>query len=389
METQVEILINKLSALYADKGIYENNLSTSCKHCNSCWGGIEHRISGYGIAYPWIGELYAEKRLLFYGINMNDCGDSDSQIDIVTIVKKELSEGKRKFLISENYAGTMYWKMVAEYAKALVKFLSPDNFEISLEQALDYISITNAIKCSPQGDRSKPTDEMWRNCLSFILLDEIEALSPSWVVILGLENYSKFKLSISDFETIQEYYSFSNDIFIGNCSINGKLTNYLAIIHPTAPRGNMNLLPSLLDFTLRNFQIMENFYLKLNNFMAKNKLEFDIDKNIYEANEDSERGFRIRIGTLADKNLEVAFVFNSQFYSKLYWGIHVIDDKLQVDSIFLNTLKKNLESNWGPSQDSTILYPIGWYWENITFKDLADDDFFHELNRKISSIPSF
>jgi hypothetical protein len=51
--------------------------------------------------------------------------------------------------------------------------------------ALHRTARLQAVKCIPRRARSRPTDGMWRNCPSFLLVEELKLLKPGYLLTLG------------------------------------------------------------------------------------------------------------------------------------------------------------------------------------------------------------
>lgn len=188
------------------------NLPTRCPFAESCWEKIPHRKSAsdsfWTITRPWVGKNYNKLRLLVIAINMNEYGGYDGAIKLINKAKAEIDGEKRKRIkvfISKTYSGTFLFHRMGCYATAFAeteKLMEPKwkgqcPLPKDVVDSFDYISYTNHIKCSPLGDKSKPSHQMWNNCGKFILIKEIEILQPNKILIIGNStNYDYLKKNV-------------------------------------------------------------------------------------------------------------------------------------------------------------------------------------------------
>lgn len=241
----------ELIDIYINKGLLGNNsefksLGDSCKNCESCWQGIDTSLDeGYGIYLPWIGDNYAKERILVLGINLNGLGDLDAQINLAIDAKLELDEGRKKIFKSEDYGGTPYWYVLPKYIIHILKLhgILVDD----LSNALDYIAVTNSIKCTIKRERAIPTQNMWNNCPNHILNQEIEVLKPKLILILGKsDNYWNFKISVA--EIIEEHLVGS--FILGKCKVGSIISKFIVTPHPTAFGGYKKYLDEFANMKI-------------------------------------------------------------------------------------------------------------------------------------------
>lgn len=142
--------------------LYEEKIK-NCRKCQSC---------GSHLTKPWIGKEYDRRnpKILFVGINMNNPGPGDT--DLTKFIDNHPE------LLSKGLYGFM-----PRLAKQIFSLS-----ENSPRQLYDHFAFTNIIKCSPDSNRSKPTNEMWNKC-SYIK-DEIELLKPDIIVAMGNDSYA-------------------------------------------------------------------------------------------------------------------------------------------------------------------------------------------------------
>ena len=254
---------NSIASKYKDLNIAEINLQNKCKFCDDCWSKIGHRkwtdevLKNYtdrdkpiNISFPWIGRFYEKYKILVIGVNMNGYGGYDAFKLLVDYAISELKVGKKKLFKSKDYPGTLYYHRLLSYASILLEKykiveetkdgLFPN--KETLIKTFDFISITNSIKCSPRGERGKPTNEMWNNCPTYILKEELKILKPKTVLILGKsDNYKYFKNNVLD-ELILEKRT--NKIISGKGRLNSNELEYFIIPHPASFGGTS---PSILN----------------------------------------------------------------------------------------------------------------------------------------------
>ena len=120
----------ELDQMYSSLGILNVPLETKCKHSDTCWKGIEYRKwqedfegpADYGDEYcahlsaPWIGDSYADLKLLVLGINMNNYGGYYAETMLANYSIKAIAKGKRKINFdAPGYSGTFFWHRIPAY----------------------------------------------------------------------------------------------------------------------------------------------------------------------------------------------------------------------------------------------------------------------------------
>ena len=252
--------------------IFEVALQDSCKCCDLCWKGIEWSKwtnesmkefeeweNPSEISLPYIGENYTEARVLILGLNLNRYGGEDALKNLVQWSKDELSKGRRKVKFEkQEYNGTIYWHRLASYATLFMEDTGRiekkrwNNFPANEDiiKALDFIAITNAVKCSPNRYRSVPTEAMKINCTDYILKQEIEILNPKKILILGIDTLKVFKRNVID-EVLEEEEE--NKVTKGVGIIGDNKVEFYAVFHPAYPRGGSKV---------ENFKTLEKLIKK-------------------------------------------------------------------------------------------------------------------------------
>lgn len=183
------------------------SLYQSCKYADYCWAALDERkpdnenVNWSYLSFPWIGENYYKHKILVLGINTNEGGGFEFNTQIITEARKELEKGRKRvnfgyvFPSGKKYVGTYLWHRIACYTKAVREALCCDGDDIyddrlrnmdNIQEEYDHNSFLNHIKCSPEGGRSKPSAAMWKNCGAHVLKQELEILSPAYLVVLGV-----------------------------------------------------------------------------------------------------------------------------------------------------------------------------------------------------------
>lgn len=382
----ISILDPLLIQSYQNLGVNDISLQDNCLNCNICWNGIENRkwddkeLEDYfeendtdttKIYLPWIGDYFESQKLLIIGINMNEYGGTYAQRKIVgDWVRSGLLEGKKRILKNDNYAGTFYWYMAPAYASVLIekKGSMVVNWNDdgapnpkSLSDTLDYFSITNSIKCSPKGEKSKPSSQMWENCLTHILKQEIKILKPTQILILGTtENFYYFKNKILDqpFDTsIKESGNFRK----GQGTIDNNSVEFYSVIHPTAFGGNKNSL--IQEF--KEFVYSSKIYL-IDEFMNQlNKLGYEYEvSNSRFGSENS--GFYFKIPGW--KNFSIGFEFELGWANSFFYGL--INNN--VDDTTNSELAQMISARFNMNGEQTNRWP---YWEWSEYRNWNDKAF--------------
>jgi hypothetical protein len=187
--------------------------------------------------------------LLVVGENFNECGGLDAASSLVRKAQGELREGKhRVFAESKSpnhkpYKGTFFYFNAGYYVTALIRkhlpepALSEDPQLPSgqlIASAFDYIAYTNQVKCSPRGERSRPSPEMWNACGKHILREEVAILKPERILILGVQNNKYFfGTRVLDSEPRWSPFGSGGTVFAGNCSLDGRSLQVFAVPHPS------------------------------------------------------------------------------------------------------------------------------------------------------------
>ncbi|MBI9033921.1 MAG: hypothetical protein JEZ03_05560 [Bacteroidales bacterium] len=199
--------LNKLNELYKKNNIYKAPLHSECKYSGLCWKNVaEERIckntEEYAQLYvPYIGEKYDEARIMAIGINLHEYGGYNAQLELAKTARQQIANGRKRTFANSGYQGSLVWHRIVAYTTFILREFNhietpvdrPYPLLHEVDKSFDYIAVTNSIKCSPWGERSKPTQKMWEHCYDFILKQEIRILQPKHLIVLGIENFSNIK----------------------------------------------------------------------------------------------------------------------------------------------------------------------------------------------------
>ena len=253
--------------LYFELGLIDNNgemltLHSDCPNCDYCWQKIQGRKPGnngfWTATRPWIGKKYSDLQLLVIAINMNEYGSYDGAINLIEQAKDEIRRGIIKTFVSETYSGTFLFHRMGSYVTSFATryglfkptwigdYPSPPD----IVSAFEFISYTNQIKCSPTGEKSKPSYQMWERCGNFILKPEIELLNPKRLLVLGnSDNIDYLNQKVLDTEITLKW---KGKIGIGNGYINTKPIEIFVVPHPASFGGNSPEIMNDLNCVLNN-----------------------------------------------------------------------------------------------------------------------------------------
>jgi hypothetical protein len=252
----------RFNELYKSLSIMnENNeglpLISSCTKSDHCWKKALNRSTNYSIYYPWIGAQYKEFKILVIGENMNDYGDINAAYNLIEKAKIDIKQHKRKLFISKTYKGTLLFHRIGCYVASFIKSNDLNTAilknkypaSINVAESFDYIAYTNHVKCSPKREKSEQTNEMWENCGTHILKDEIRILNPEIILILGTsDNFNNISTKVFD-KNIK--LSVAGKCKFGEGFLDGKLIKIYVLPHPSSRGG-------------ASYEIIKEFYSLIN-----------------------------------------------------------------------------------------------------------------------------
>lgn len=252
MNDQFVALYRNLNLIsQAGKGL---PIHRACSNAEKCWKDVSERFppDDDGISHickPWIGPEYNKLRLVAIGENLNEYGGMDALIELTEEAKELIAAGYRRVRFHaafDEYPGSFLWHRLGCYSAAIGEFsgaLHPtwetDGYPSaeSVSNAFDFIAFVEHIKCSPTGNKSKPTTTMWENCGRHILRNELLELQPTQVLVLGASNNSWY-LSEHVFDSKwTEKKEFGSVIRVRGI-LGGVATLVWVVPHPTSYGGN-------------------------------------------------------------------------------------------------------------------------------------------------------
>jgi len=227
----------------------------NCRKCQSC---------GNHLTKPWIGKEYDRRtpKILFVGINMNNPGPEDTDLT-------KFIDNHPEFLSKGLYG------FMPRLAKQIFSLS-----ENKPRQLYDHFAFTNIIKCSPDSNRSKPTNEMWNEC-SYIK-EEIELLKPDIIVAMGNDCYASL---VERFIGERDKLVISEEL--QKCITKIKLKDEAFIVkidHPSENRAinitksRIALILEFIDPGLEAHKILAKINSQLEYFIAGKLIDRVIDK---------------------------------------------------------------------------------------------------------------
>lgn len=235
-----------------------------CLNRDICWDGANERFPQDNeewshISQPWIGPEYEKLRLAAIGINLNGCGGINALISLTEDAKESIAGGWRRLRFDtpfEEYAGSFLWHRMGCYAAAIGEYcgaITPawddDGYPMAedVSRVFDLISFVEHIKCSPDGDLSKPTPAMWEFCGRHILRHELSLLQPTQILVLGTSDNAWFLQERVLDSTLKDNIRFGS-VTRSKGEINGSPVTVWTVPHPQSFGG---VSKSILD-DLRN-----------------------------------------------------------------------------------------------------------------------------------------
>lgn len=253
------IFDREFRTLYKNLGLLSTasnikSLHRDCINCSICWSNIEsdrfppENDEAYTVSRPFVGQYYKQNRLAILGINLNEYGGYDAYYKLLDKAKKQLSMGKKKLFRSNSYSGSIVYHRMMTYASIILNDQHQPSGE-DLSNNIDNIAFLNHIQCSPIGEKSKPSEQMWENCGSHILRKELAILRPEDLLVLGTTDNLTNTLNILT-DVANTYHS--KEIRIYEASLSSSKIRVIAICHPTSRGGSSRRLYSQLHEILKD-----------------------------------------------------------------------------------------------------------------------------------------
>lgn len=212
--------------LYKELSLISKNglplpIHRSCMHKAECWKGSHERYppdtnEQSHISRPWVGPRFGDLRIVAIGENLNGYGGLNALVELAEEAKELIAQGRirvRFHAAVDQYAGSFLWHRLGCYSAAVAEHFGsyrphwgdagyPTAEDVS--KAYDFIAYLEHVKCSPIGQKSKPTSAMWEHCGVHILRRELELLRPSHLLVFGVSNnawYMRERVLDSGFDT--------------------------------------------------------------------------------------------------------------------------------------------------------------------------------------------
>lgn len=202
--------------LYMSMGLLDQEgqglpLHRYCPRREMCWRDVREGFppedASSHAPRPWVGSAYNELKLLVVGINLNWDGGYGELIDLVRDAQSELRRGRKKHFMKPTYGGTLFYHRAASYAVVFLEHAGlvratwgndrlPSNDDCA--SALEFIALSEHVKCSPHWYRSVPTEGMWQTCGRYVLRVEIKLLKPAMLLVMGSVNAEKLRDGVLD-----------------------------------------------------------------------------------------------------------------------------------------------------------------------------------------------
>lgn len=184
-------ILADLAALYERRGVRTADgsvpLNRCCPNAGACWADEPQPEADdpQELEFPWLGTGYPRTRILALGMAAWGSHAALSEWDI-TRRAIALQRGQTR----ENFT-RRFPDALADYSHALLSSQagrdpsSPPDTEQRVEARLN-IGLLQSVKCSPKSrGTDAPNRTMWTHCPPLILKEELEALRPRVLLVLG------------------------------------------------------------------------------------------------------------------------------------------------------------------------------------------------------------
>jgi hypothetical protein len=175
-------------------------LHDCCPDAAACWAGAEHRVShkarleGDGedgsIFWPFIGRDYRPGGVCIVGWNINHDGTEWYGVQEEFVIADRNRERLARGVRADEHSMFAYRSLAAGTAVAdSLDGRNPadDPDPTTLADGMQRLARLQAVKCVPLGDRSNPEEAMTSRCPQRCLVQELDILGPSALVILGAD----------------------------------------------------------------------------------------------------------------------------------------------------------------------------------------------------------
>jgi hypothetical protein len=195
-------LLAKLATTYERQGLLRGAdrmpLRQCCPHGADCWRGLprpqKHSRANTGeITLPWVGPRYRRGGVVLVAINLHDASGLLTEYEITcssagrpdhpSQIGSFEAGGRKAHRSPFAYGSTRSAAMLLDALAASV--IKDREAPHDLIDPLERLARLQAVKCSPETDRSRPTSAMQRNCPPLLLHEELEVLQPRKILTIG------------------------------------------------------------------------------------------------------------------------------------------------------------------------------------------------------------
>jgi hypothetical protein len=175
-------LVDHLDAVLAP----QTDLWDCCPLAADCWRpGVIRPPTPHQYRVPYVGPQYMSRGIVLVGMNSRDDGLSDVAFRGMADMLASFRSGRRSWGGPFQYRAARLVGLLAASQDA-----GPLDEEPSLDKLADLLlesARVQAVQCSPgpMNSRRSPRPQMWRNCPSLIVEEQIRVLNPSVVALLG------------------------------------------------------------------------------------------------------------------------------------------------------------------------------------------------------------
>jgi len=228
----------KLLEMYAKKNlgsVEKPPINPCCKECHSTFRGeLSKPMSAWIVGNEFNKQ---EKRVLFIGkIAIGDDGDKflypnyrndDNSpthycINVFGVTRENIW----------NEHSTSFWRFIKDLTRKLFPKVAESNL-------LEYIAITNLIKCNNSESKANITEYMQFNCVDYldVVRREIDIINPTHIIFLTGKKYDENICNIfDDIEDKKEIEEPYNNRWCGN-GIIGEKTHKFSLLRIRHPQG--------------------------------------------------------------------------------------------------------------------------------------------------------
>ena len=197
-------MFHELAGLYHRAGVLSDNgfapaLASLCPHRRGCWQDctrlgddgtqLSEDCDDGSIFFPWIGREYREGGVCVVGWNLNHRGHHWFGLAEEWVIARRSAAALGNGSSTVDGSRFAYRSMAAAAAvREAMRGVSPvaRPRPSALATELEHVARVQAVKCSPRGHRSNPSNAMNHACPPFFLANELRILKPSALIVCGL-----------------------------------------------------------------------------------------------------------------------------------------------------------------------------------------------------------